>query len=157
MSIFSSLIEKNNWIRVQCSAQPPPEIILLWYREALNIRLSHWHDFTQEFPDKCVTLSRIWRLAGGWTGRAAAATCRVTVLIRIKTFWILIQTTILTRAGLFLISWLSWPRPARVSRLSRLRGSSLLVPGHEEKLSCGLVLSCLIFITGPGFMRGQFS
>ena len=47
-----------------------------------------------------------WRAQAG----PAAATCRVSVLITIKTFWILIQTTILTRAGLFLISWLPWPR-----------------------------------------------
>ena len=35
---------------------PPPEIILLSNQEALNIRLSHWRDFTQEFVDKSVTL-----------------------------------------------------------------------------------------------------
>ena len=86
-----------------------------------------------------INLSLWWRALGQAT---AAATCRVAVLIRIKTFWILIQTTILTRAGLFLISCLTspWLAPA-LGPLS----------ANEEKLGRGLVLSCLIFITGTGF------
>ena len=58
-----------------------------------------------------INLSLWWRALGQ---AAAAATCRVAVLITIKTFWILIQTTILTRAGLFLISCLTspWLAPA---------------------------------------------
>ena len=49
----------------------------------------------------------------------------------------------MTRAGLFLISWLPWPR-SEAPALSALSA-------NEEKLASGLVLSCLIFITATGF------
>ena len=49
----------------------------------------------------------------------------------------------MTRAGLFLISWLPWPR-SEAPALSALSA-------NEEKLASGLMLSCLIFITATGF------
>ena len=52
----------------------------------------------------------------------------------------------MTRAGLFLISWLPWPRCEAPRSLSLGPLSA-----NEEKLGRGLVLSCLIFITGTGF------
>lgn len=55
-----------------CSLRPPSEIILLSNQEALNIRLSHWRDFTQEFVDKSVTL-----VAGAGPGRGSCdVSCR---------------------------------------------------------------------------------
>ena len=121
---------------------PPPEIILLSNQEALNIRLSHWRDFTQEFVDKSVTLGP-WLVAGaGWAGSCDMSCLCLDYDQNILNF---------NSNNHFDSSWII---SHFLTPLTSLRGSSLSLgplSANEEKLGRGLVLSCLIFITGTGF------